>query len=447
MASSWADEMTEEAGMPALNFTALLDDAQAAARNGLSSGDEETAATPGQRREGSRGRAADRAVDRPPDIWMASPAAATSASTRQALQPRERQFDQRGAPLSQFIARPDPRPVTPTLVEVQQPGQPPHAWPVEHGIRVANGLHDITAIMQGGNERPIELDWRQEECALPRAPAHTHGFPLPPAHDRPYAPYVAPGWPAGQRPNAQQVHLVDQHFVPEAFLLELQGVIRNIVALGVDPRPTPAQRFEVKERFAGLITDGAGQQALLDQHLESVLRQLIANQMFGLQTYQMLAAGVFIKSTLCSEVASLFSSLFDTRRKRGLLDGFPVLLALWIWWTPTATQDQHLPCNGRRTTSRRGLTVVPVWRWLRNSSSTSLRANDSSSKKRVMSWTRHINTWPLVLKSTPSSSESQHQHGWWSSTTRCHQGRSTTTRPIGGGTSASSQTTPSATWA
>ena len=49
MASSWADEMAEEAGMPALNFTDLLDDAQAAASNGLSSGDDETAATPGQR--------------------------------------------------------------------------------------------------------------------------------------------------------------------------------------------------------------------------------------------------------------------------------------------------------------------------------------------------------------------------------------------------------------
>jgi len=122
--------------------------------------------------------------------------------------------------------------------------------------------------------------------------------------------------------------LVDQHFVPAAFLLEFQGVIRNIVALGVDPRPTPAQRFEVRERFTGLITDGAGQQALLVQHLEPVLRQLIANQMFGLQTYQILAAGVFIESTLCSEVASLFSSLFNTRWRRGLLDGFPVFLAL-----------------------------------------------------------------------------------------------------------------------
>ena len=39
----------DKAGIPALNFTAMLDDAQAAARNGLSSGDEETAATPGQR--------------------------------------------------------------------------------------------------------------------------------------------------------------------------------------------------------------------------------------------------------------------------------------------------------------------------------------------------------------------------------------------------------------
>jgi len=109
MASSWADKMAEEAGMPALNFTALLDDAQTAARNGLSSGDEETAATPGQRREGSRARAADRAVNRPPDIQPASPAAATSASTRPALQPREQQFDQRGAPPPPFIARPDPK--------------------------------------------------------------------------------------------------------------------------------------------------------------------------------------------------------------------------------------------------------------------------------------------------------------------------------------------------
>jgi len=78
---------------------------------------------------------------------------------------------------------------------------------------------------------------------------------------------VEPGWPARRGQNAQQVHLVDQHFLPAAFLIEFQGVIRNIVTLGVDPCPTPAQHFEVKERFTGLITDGAGQQALLVEHL------------------------------------------------------------------------------------------------------------------------------------------------------------------------------------
>jgi len=36
MASSWANEMANEAGMPVLNFSALLDDAQAAARKGVS---------------------------------------------------------------------------------------------------------------------------------------------------------------------------------------------------------------------------------------------------------------------------------------------------------------------------------------------------------------------------------------------------------------------------
>jgi len=139
---------------------------------------------------------------------------------------------------------------------------------------------------------------------------------------------VEPGWPAGQGPNARQVHLVDQHFVPVAFLREFQDVIRNMVARSEDPRPTPAQRFEVKERFTGLITDEASQQALLLKHLKAVLRQLIANQMFGLQTYQLLTVGVFIESTLCCEMASLLSSLFDTRWERGLLDGFPVLLSL-----------------------------------------------------------------------------------------------------------------------
>jgi len=320
--------MAEEAAMPALNFTAMLDDAQAAVRNGLSSGDEDTAATLGQRREGSRARAADRAVHRPPDIRLASPAAATSASTRLAPQPSEQRFDQRGAPPPPFIARPNPRPVVPIPVEDLQPGQPPHAWPVEHGIRVANGLHDIANIRQGGNERSIELDRCQEEYALPWAPVPARGFPQPPAHDRPPPAYVAAGWPAGQGPHAGQVHLVDQHFVPAAFLLEFQGAIRDHVARGVQTRPTPAHHFEVKERFTGLITHGAGQQALLVKHLEPVLRQLIANQMFGLQVYQVLAVGIFIESTLCTEVASLYSSLFNTRRKRGLLDGFPVLLAL-----------------------------------------------------------------------------------------------------------------------
>jgi len=37
---------------------------------------------------------------------------------------------------------------------------------------------------------------------------------------------------------------------------------------------------------------------------------------------------VFIESTLCAEVASLFSTLFEACRARGLLDGFPVLQAL-----------------------------------------------------------------------------------------------------------------------
>jgi len=136
LASSWADEMAEEVGMPALNFTALLDDAQAAARNGLSSGDEETETTPGQRREGSRARAADRAVDLPPVIRLSSPAAATSASIRPALQPRERQFDQRDAPPPPFIARLDSRPVTPILVEEQclarRQWHPCCQWPLQH---------------------------------------------------------------------------------------------------------------------------------------------------------------------------------------------------------------------------------------------------------------------------------------------------------------------------
>jgi len=42
----------------------------------------------------------------------------------------------------------------------------------------------------------------------------------------------------------------------------------------------------------------------------------------------MLAVGVFIESTLCTEVAAFISTLFEACRARGLLDGFAVLLAL-----------------------------------------------------------------------------------------------------------------------
>ena len=79
--------------------------------------------------------------------------------------------------------------------------------------------------MHDRNERPIELDQRQEEYALPRAPAHAHGLPQPPAHDWPTPAYMAPGWPAGRGPNAGQVHLFNEHFVSSAFLLEFQGAI------------------------------------------------------------------------------------------------------------------------------------------------------------------------------------------------------------------------------
>ena len=58
--------------MPGLNFTAMHEHAQAAARNGLSSGEEETAATPGQRQVGSKARASDWAADRPPDVRTSS---------------------------------------------------------------------------------------------------------------------------------------------------------------------------------------------------------------------------------------------------------------------------------------------------------------------------------------------------------------------------------------
>jgi len=52
MSSNWADEMQgDKAGMLvcALNFTTILDDEQAVARNRLLSGNEEVTATPGQR--------------------------------------------------------------------------------------------------------------------------------------------------------------------------------------------------------------------------------------------------------------------------------------------------------------------------------------------------------------------------------------------------------------
>jgi len=90
--------------------------------------------------------------------------------------------------------------------------------------------------------------------------------------------------------------------------MQFLGLLRTLMALGVDPRPTPAHRFEVQERFTGLIADGVGQQALLVEHVQPVSRQLLVNQMFGLQIYQMLAAGVFVEFTLCREVESLFSS-------------------------------------------------------------------------------------------------------------------------------------------
>jgi len=95
-----------------------------------------------------------------------------------------------------------------------------------------------------------------------------------------------------------------------------------------NPRPTVVLGCEFKERFTGLITDGTSQHALLFTHIKPILRQLIACQTYGLESYQMLASGVSIKSTLCAEVAALFSMLFDAQRARGLLDGFSVLLAL-----------------------------------------------------------------------------------------------------------------------
>jgi len=99
-----------------------------------------------------------------------------------------------------------------------------------------------------------------------------------------------PGWGAGRGQNALRVYLVDQNFVPSEFLREFQEVIRYLVSCGPDVRPKAAPRYEVKERFTGLIMDGPGQHLLLVKHLKPVLRQLIANQMFGLAPYQKLTA-------------------------------------------------------------------------------------------------------------------------------------------------------------
>ena len=124
----------------------------------------------------------------------------------------------------------------------------------------------------------------------------------------------------------------------------------------------------------------------------------------------------------CSEVTSLFSSLFDMRRKRALLDGFPVLLALQD--LVDAYRDSRSALTMER--ERANITSCPhgvlAWRWFGTFSSTFSRANASSRKKRVLNRTLHINTWPLVLKSTPSSSESRHPSGWWTSTSQATPG-------------------------
>jgi len=62
MALSWANEIHSDAAgapAPALNFTAMLDEAQAAVRARSLSNDEEVAATPGQCRTGSKAQAPD----------------------------------------------------------------------------------------------------------------------------------------------------------------------------------------------------------------------------------------------------------------------------------------------------------------------------------------------------------------------------------------------------
>ena len=228
-------------------------------------------------------------------------------------------------------------------VEDLQPGQSPHAWPVEHGIRVANGLHDIADIRQGGNERPIELARRQEEYALPWAPVPARGFHQHPAHDRPDPVYVAPGWPAGQGPHAGQVHLVDQHFEPAAFLLEFQGAIRDLVARGVETRPTPAHRFEVKERFTGLSRMGLASRRYLSSTSSPSCANLLRTKCSGCRSTKCLRRASS-SNLLCAPRWQL--STLPCSRLVGSVGCWMVSRSCWrfkIWWTPTATPDQLLP--------------------------------------------------------------------------------------------------------
>jgi len=125
-----------------------------------------------------------------------------------------------------------------------------------------------------------------------------------------------------------QVHLFDQVFTPSDFLLEFQEDIHRMVSHGPDPSPTLAPRYELKEPFISLITDGPGKHALLVRYLKPVLRQLIACQMYRLEPYHMLVVGVFIMLTLCAEVMAFFSMLIEAQRAQGLLDVFAVLLVL-----------------------------------------------------------------------------------------------------------------------
>jgi len=160
--------------------------------------------------------------------------------------------------------------------------------------------------------------------------------------------------------------LIDIAFVPADFLLELQNVISHMVSQGPDPCPTAAPPNEFKERFTCLIMNRAGQHALLIQHLKPVLRQLIASQMYWLEACWMLAVGVFIESTLCAEVAALFSTLFEARRARGLLDGFAVLLAL---------QDLVDAYHDTRSSLTMHREIDSIKSWPHNGSSTPLAKN------------------------------------------------------------------------